>query len=687
MCGSAVKKLLLMGNPNTGKTTVFNCLTKSSEHVGNWHGVTVEYKAKAFKVNNNEFVLVDLPGLYSLSPNSFEEKVSVDYCLQNPNSLIINVCDINNLRRNLYLTTELLAMGLDVLLVINTMGKKVKLNTLNLSAKLNTKVVLLNTKAKEDIKNLKNAIDTYSYKQNYLKSQEDFFAQKIDMCDEYYLKRKKINAKIDNKTALYKVENYIKNKFKLIDNCLSNVKKINIKSVGNSKLDKFFLNKYLAIPIFFAIMTLIFYLTFFSVGAFLSSMLRNFIQNNIGEKLVSFIAKSVEVPWIIDLVQTGIIGGVGSLFSFLPQVVLLFLFLSILEDSGYISRLAFCFDDVFAKVGLSGKSVYTLLMGFGCSTTACLTARNMSDKNSKIKTAMLAPYMSCSAKLPVYAVIGGAFFGASNVLIVVLLYLLGIIVALALSLILERSFLKSKEQTFIFEFTDYRFPSSARIFKIITENIKLFVIRIGSLLLALNVIIWVLQSFSFDFRFVQMDGGKSILQSLGEIIAPILKPLGFAGWGTASALIAGLVAKEIIVSSIAMFNGVSMGEDMNSHVSQSLSNPLSAVYLTPAGAMSFMVFCLLYSPCIATIATLSKEIGKKWTFISIVMQLGIAYALAMITYLLFNLTLTYGYFKVLICALSLMLIGFCFVYVIKKIKNNNLCENCNNCNKKCKKLS
>lgn len=697
-----MKTILLVGNPNTGKTTLFNMLTKSSEHTGNWHGVTVDFKAKKFEYKSDDYVLVDLPGIYSLSPYSYEEKVAIDYILDNPQASVVCLCDCVNLKRNLYLATELISLGRQVIICINKTKKNFDENiAVVIEKQFGVSCVCVNANNRKEkniiiekiinTKNHNNEIKTkYISEINHFKKNlqplqlkginNDFYFSKLIYGDEYYLQKFNIKyEQIEKYLMPNLLENQIAEKYNLIEITIQITTKKN-KVLGKSILDNIFLNKYLCLPIFFVIMTIVFYITFFSLGQYLSEILRNFIQNIIGKSVVCYVSSFCKTAWVIDLIEVGIFGGVGTIFSFLPQVVLLFVFLSILEDSGYISRLAFCVDDIFSKVGLSGKSVYTLLMGFGCSTTACLTARNMSDKNSKIKTAMLSPYMSCSAKLPVYAVIGGAFFGASNVFIVVLLYVLGIVCALVLSSFLEHSFLKTKEQSFILEFPSYKFPGIKRLTSVVYENVKLFIVRVGSLLIALNIIIWVLESFSFGFSYVKFTNQKSMLQCLGQLLAPIFVPLGFGSWGATSALLAGIIAKEVIVSSLAMFNDIeSAGHHYEQKLSQSLTNSANAVWFTPQGAMSYMVFCLLYCPCIATISVLTKEIGKKWTMISVVLQFVIAYAMALITNLFFTLTEIYGYMWVLAVVICVSVIVLSFVCVFYKIKSKKLCVNCQGC--------
>lgn len=716
-------EVILLGNPNTGKTTLFNTLTKANEHTGNWHGVTVDSKVKNFSHNGQQFSLVDLPGLYSLTPLSFEEEVAVDYLYAHANTLVVNIVDINNIYRNLYLTLELLKLNQPTILVINETSK-IQNAIYNIDVKklekiLGIKVIKLNAENSKQIEILKKEISNYYTNktpkplenkevanfdnnqnisqnlQKILKLIKNNYNKSLKL-NEYYLACKclendekiidKLNLKKDEKLELKSIQNstplqdIIKSRYQQIDHIMSKVTVTKSKKVyGKSIIDKVVLNKYLCLPIFMLIMLAIFYFTFFSFGAYLSNLLSNFVQGTLGGAVLRLVKSVTSSAIIYDFFSTAIIGGLGSVFSFLPQVVILFLCLGILEDSGYLSRVAFSLDDIFSKIGLSGKSVYTLLMGFGCSTTACLTARTMEDKNSKIKTAMLAPYMSCSAKLPIYAVIGSAFFGAKNVFVIFALYMLGVVVALLLSVFYEKTFLKSKEQSFILEFPPYRVTKPKRLIALSADSIKMFLIRIGSLLISVNIIVWVLSSFSFTFAFVQTQGGVSMLETLGKILAPIFVPLGFGTWGATSALIAGLIAKEIIISSIAMFNGLSVENAVNSNISNSLTIATNAVCFTPASALSYMVFCLLYSPCLATIAVLKKEVGKKWTFVSIVVQFVLAYAISLIIYASTNLILNKGIVLFLLFAVAFLLVGYSLFVIIKKISKKHNCSNCGAC--------
>lgn len=707
-----MKKLMLVGNANTGKTTLLNSLTKSEEHTGNWHGVTVEEKEKFFSFDNQKFSVVDLPGIYSLTALSLEEQVSIDFVLSNQNSLILNICDINNLTKNLYLTLDLLQLKNNVVLVVNNWGKIVDFDIRKLKEELGVEIWVLNFENKNDIKNLKEKIAKYNYKKIDNNINKKIFSKstfcliedlakklninifeiiKIIEKNDFFLKKNKINNIFLNNYLINNKLNYsvlAKEKYNYINKIYINKKN---KIYGEEFLDNILLNKYFAIPIFIVIMLAIFYITFFFIGSFFSQVLYDLIQNDLGTFVVSFFKTFCNIDWVNGLVAQGFIAGVGSLFSFLPQVVLLFLFLAIMEDTGYFARIAFIFEDIFSGLGLSGKSVYTLLMSFGCSASAVLTARAMDSKKAKIKTAILAPYMSCSAKLPIYAVLGGAFFGASNVFIIFCLYLLGVFVALFLSIVLDKIGLKSNDNTFLLEFPPYHLPKFGRIIKIAWLNLKLFLIKVSTIFVSMSIIMWCLGSFDFTFNYVAGTNGKSILQVLGEFFAPLFAPLGFNNWGAVAALIGGIVAKEIVVSSIAIFNGVGThSANSTSQIGQSLTNPNSAVFFTSASAISFMGFCLLYCPCIATIAVMKKEIGIKWTLTAILIQLFVAYIVAFMIYNLYYLAEKIGIFSVVCLVFGMFFVISAFWKILAFFKEKNKCKYCKGCScskfKNCKKI-
>ena len=698
-----MKEVLLVGNPNTGKTTLFNSLTKSDEHVGNWHGVTVENKSKSFFVQDEEFVLVDTPGVYSLCALSFEEGVAVDTIASHKESKVVNICDRNNLQRNLFLTLCLLEEGCKIVLAVNEIDKKsiFKVDYGKLSKVLGVPVVGIDAEDKKEVDALKKLIaqkekhesvskPAYIKKLKWQKTVkiENGFDEELLLVKAYEKDEKFFESVgLESKTffdAVPKDSILILSelRYAFIDEVIEKCTKRTDEIYGKSKFDKVALSKIFSIPLFFLILAGVFYLTFFSFGAFLSDCTSKLL-GLISSPILSFIEEKFASTWVYELFNVAIFGGIGTVLSFLPQVVLLFFFLFVLEDSGYMSRIAFVFEDVLGKIGLSGKSVYTLLMGFGCSTSAIMTARNMDDKNAKIKTAILCPYMSCSAKIPVYTVVGGAFFGAKNLLVIFGLYLLGVVVAIAISKIFDMTILKSKDQSFILEFPPYRMTSLKRVGKILWKNVKEFVLRVGTIMLSMNVVIWCLSSFSIKFSYVANGEGVSILESLGKILAPIFAPLGFGNWAIVASLLAGLVAKEVVVSSIAMFNGIEAGA--TGLISSSILLSGSVVYFSSkASVLSFLVFCLLYTPCIASVSMLASEIGKRWTALSIIIQLFTAYVVSLIIFNIFFAFEIFGFWSVILVLLAFIILIFSILFIIKKIKKKE-CGHCKNCSKNCKR--
>lgn len=692
-------RVSLIGNPNTGKTTLFNTLTCSNEHVGNWHGVTVEEKAKTIFFKQQEIEIVDLPGIYSLSRLSFEEKVATDYLLSHQNDLVINICDYNNLQRNLYLTLGFLELGLKVIVVVNQIEKKKvgQINLVKLEEKLGVKILSIDAANKESVQQLKEEILCYKstkcvlpylkllslnqverFLPHYLQQQSrTFYAIKLLEDDQDVKQKFKVEKNFDQAEKVAKV------RYDFIDELMSECGQKNFSIYGQSKLDKILLNKFLAFPAFLLILAAVFYLTFFSVGAFLSDGLAFLLDKFVSSPILAWLDGMVgQSSWIYSFFETAIFGGVGSVLTFLPQVALLFIFLSVLEDSGYLARVAFVFEDVLSKVGLSGKSVYTLLMGFGCSTSAILTSRNMEDDKAKIKTALLTPYMSCSAKFPIYVCLGGAFFGASNIFIIMGLYILGVVVAVLMSMLFEKTVLKSKEQSFILEFPPYRRVGIKQVFKVFVSSCKDFLSRVGGLIITMNIIVWVMANFSFSFSYVAQNGGQSILESLGAILAPVFAPLGFGSWGPVSALIAGLIAKEVILSSIALFNNVEGGQ---TQLALSLSDPSSAVYFSSASSvLSYLVFCLLYFPCLSSVGILGKEIGKKWTIFGCLSQFVVAYFIAMAFYNFAVLISLFGWWRVCLGMAIIFAIVFALIAVIKRCRLKG--RQCDKCKKGCTKI-
>lgn len=711
-------EIVFVGNPNVGKTTLFNKITSSFEHVGNWHGVTVEKKEKSLTYNNQHLKFVDLPGLYSTTSYSFEEQVSIEYLLWTKGQ-IINVCDANVLERNLLLTLELLEFGANVTLAVNFCDeikkRKISCNFDKLSSLLGCGIVACdrlsrNGLIEEFLKSEQgnkgnlpyfsklpidkvleilspNQLKVFDGKTNFvavkLLEQDEFVASKLSLTDTQKARLKQLVGEKDYVTMIASL------RFEYIKQILSECQIVGEKTTyGKFAIDKIILNKYLCLPIFLVLMFSIFYITFSSVGAWLSDWLKTFIDTCIGVPISNFLIGINAPSWVVGLFAQGIIGGVGGLLSFIPQIVLLFFFLSLLEDSGYMSRLAFSFEEIFYKFGLSGKSIFTILMSFGCTTTAVLTSRNLEDKNAKIKTAMLSSYMSCSAKLPIYAVIGGAFFGKGNILIIAGLYLLGIIAGLFVASIFNKKVLKSGERSFVLEFPPYRFPDFRRIVSVIYQNCKIFVCKVATILLSFSVIVWIMQNFTFKFEYLPtVRSGCSMLENIGEYLAYILRPIGLGNWGIAVSLLVGVMAKEMVVGTMAIVNKIPTSSDFDKTLGVSFMTSGFAIGFSPLTAAVMMIFSLLYLPCISTIAVMKKEIGRKWTFVSCATQFAVAYLLCFVLYNIFSNAMLARF---LIGFGAICLIVWLFVSVMKQIKKKGLAAtmcsgSCQKCNLKCNK--
>ena len=699
--------IALVGNPNTGKTTLFNTLAKADEHVGNWHGVTVDYKEKKISFGKKDFVLTDLPGAYSLSSYSFEEAVTRDYLIKHKDAKIINICDANNLERNLLLTLELIEMGFCPTICINMAndlkktGKKIDIE--KLETILGQKVFLIDAQNKKQAKQVLEFVtnDTKYQKielpyivafvkqfdtllKDILNVNEINDAQKIKLLeqDEFVLNqvvKPKDSTKVNDILSQNKtLEKVLSAKYdfieKIIKQCVSFSGTKSEQVYGYSKLDKIVLNNFFSIPIFLLVVGLIFFLTFGKVGSFFGDKFSAVFEKFVFSPLSNFVKEKTTNLFVQNFICEAVFGSLLSLISFLPQIILMFLGLYVLEDSGYMSRLAFSLEDYFKKIGLSGKSVFTLLMGFGCGTTASLTSRNLEDKNSKIKTAILTPYISCSAKLPLYAVVCGAFFPRHRFLVVILLYLLGVLVSLGVSYFLNKTVLPSGKQSFIMELPKYRVPSAKKIFKNTIINIKQFLLRVGSVLLCFSCIVWLLQNINFKFQYAQ---GESILTTISKFIAPIFSPLGFGNYGAVACILCGFVAKEIIVSTIGIINGCGANSTMKD-ISNSLLVSSSAFYLTKASSVSFLVFALLYLPCISTVSVFLKEIGTKWTIFACVLELLISYVLSFVVYRIALYFIFNGALAGVLSIVAFLGVITAVVLAMKLIKEKNSCKFCKN---------
>ncbi len=657
--------IALAGNPNCGKTTLFNALTGSNQYVGNWAGVTVEKKTG--KTKDGKFNIIDLPGIYSLSPYSMEEIVSRDYIIKEKPQAIINIIDGTNIERNLYLSVQLVELGIPMVLVINMMddvkAQGTTIDTCYLSKLMGMPIIPISARKGDNIdevlrqieyvvnnnitppeinfdintQNALNAIFSEIYSENK-NVPYSFYSSKILEGDKRVIKELKLSEKQSkNVEAIAKrYENTGKYgdretmladaRYRFIEDV---TKKCVVKGKSDEKLtvsdkiDLIVTNRFLALPIFLLIMMIIFSLTFGSVGTFLSDLIEKFFGDILSPAVENFLDKVDSPQWTASLIINGIINGVGGILTFLPQIAILFLCLSILEDSGYMARAAFITDRFLRKLGLSGKSFIPMIMGFGCTTPAVMATRTQENINERRMTILLIPFMSCGAKLPIYALFAGVFFAAHQGLIVFSMYIIGFLLAIIIGLILKKTYFKSNQAPFIMELPAYRLPLISSVLKNTWDKCKGFLIKAGTIIFAMSIIIWLLQSFTPTLHYTD-DSSVSLFAYLGGLIAPIFKPLGFGNWKTGVSLLSGLVAKEAVVSTMLVLYSAANEAALSGAI-------LSA--FTPLSAFSFMVFCLLYMPCISAFVTIKKETGSiKWAFASAVMQCTVAYIVSFLIY-------------------------------------------------------
>ncbi len=658
--------IALVGNPNSGKTTLFNEFTGSNQHVGNWPGVTVEKKVGKAKIDGEVATIVDLPGIYSLSTMSVDEVITREHVEKGDVDVIINIVDASHLERNLFLTLQLIEMRKPMIIALNMMdvlkSKGLEIDIELLSNYLNIPVIPIVASKSKGIKEcLRKAVkqvgqvpELIDYYSESTKSMIDYLSRSLEDhskctlhhairfieegpegaigCDIDVVSIAKLNEWVEDQFAGTKLERDMiiaDEKYQYITSVIKGAV-VKTKDEGEStsdKIDKILTHKYFAIPIFLGIMYSVFFVAFGPLGGFVKDYFEVFI-----EWVIYGIANLLEYLNVSDIVASlvvdGILGGVGAVLSFLPEISILFLMLSLLENSGYMSRAAFIMDRMFRRFGLSGRSFIPMLMGFGCTVPALMATRTLENEKERRLTMFIIPFMSCGAKFPVYAIFAVAFFASNQAFIVFSIYVLGIIVAILSGIILKRFINKGKTTNFIMELPEYRWPTFKNLIIHTWDRIKGFVVNAGTVILLAMIVIWFLQSFNFQFQLVE-DSAESIFGIIGRSIAFIFAPLGFGEWRAAMSLVVGFVAKEAVVGTLGVLYGV--GETAI-ETPELLAAPLRDVF-TPLSAYSFMIFTLLYLPCVAAFAAMKREMNSwKWTILAITYQTGIAWLLAFAFY-------------------------------------------------------
>ncbi len=663
-----MKKLIvgLAGNPNVGKTTVFNQLTGMHQHVGNWPGKTVERAEGSFKHGNYGYDIVDLPGNYALSAHSIEEIVSRDFIVDDDSDVIINVVDAANLERNLYLTVQMMELGANLVMALNMNDfakKKDHIIDIKLMSELlGFPVIEVNAKTKDGFDELlttvekasKNPIDSsakLSYgdelkehlsdlqalieqDKNLLDVPSIWTAIKLLEKDSIVIQKvqqsaisSKIMMEVD-KVSKHLIDIYNEGAEEVIANAryafisglmAESVKKPQVeKETTTDKIDKIITNRLLAPFIFLGIMFLMFHLTYTISAPFQGMIDNGFIM------LADFVAGYISNEYLRSFVCNGIIGGVGGVLVFLPIIILMFLFLSILEDCGYLARAAFTLDIIMHKlVGLHGKAFIPMILGFGCGVPAIMATRTMENESDRLLAMMLVPFMSCTARAPIYAIFVAAFFTQYQSVMVTLMYVIGVVVALIVAAILKRTLFKGMSAPFVMELPTYKIPSLKGVLLHTWEKVKGFLRKAGTIILVCSIVLWILSSFPLG---VEYGSEQSVLGMLGNVIAPIFAPLGFGFWQAAVAIIAGLAAKEVVVSTFGTLSG--MEEDDEDGITSLVHDTF-----TPLSAFSFMVFTLLYIPCFATIGAIKQETnGFKWPLIMCGITLVTAYIVSFLVF-------------------------------------------------------
>ncbi|MBP3484716.1 MAG: ferrous iron transport protein B [Oscillospiraceae bacterium] len=662
--------IALAGNQNCGKTTLFNQLTGSNQHVGNFPGVTVEHKMGQV-IGYKNFSLVDLPGIYSIRPYSGEEKVTRDFIINEKPDVIINIADATNIERNLYLTLQLIEMGKPMVLALNMMdellGNHGSVDINGLSERLGIPVVPISAAKNDGVDELMRVVaDTAEKKlrprridfcsagpvhrcihtvSHVVEDHADnigvpsrFAATRVIEADEDITAALRLSdneleliehavLEMEDESTLDRNAALADMRYRFIEAVCSEtvVKAQESKEMLRSvKIDKILTNKYLAIPTFIAIMAFVFWMTFSVLGKWLSDLLAMGIDSFTAWVDGLLTAYGLN-PVVQSLVIDGVFAGVGSMLSFLPIIVVLFFFLAILEDTGYMSRVAFVMDKLLRRIGLSGRSFVPMLIGFGCSVPAIMATRTLSSERDRKMTMLLVPFMSCSAKIPIYAVFTAAFFPGHGGLVMTCLYVFGMLVGIIAAKVLSKTAFTGKPVPFVMELPNYRMPSLKSVLLLMWEKAWDFIRRAFTVIFIATIIIWFLQSFDVRLNVVESGSTDSLLAIVGAWLAPVFAPLGFGDWRVATALVTGVMAKEAVISTLGVLMGV--GANLSAAALSGLFSLRSAV--------SFLVFCLLYTPCVAALAAVRRELGSGFkTVLVMLSQCCVAWLVAYAVYLL-----------------------------------------------------
>ena len=693
-------KIALVGNPNCGKTTMFNKLTGSNQYVGNWPGVTIEKKEGKIK-SKQDVSLIDLPGIYSLSPYTIEEVITRDYLINTPPDVVINIVDASNLERNLYLTTQVVEMGIPTIVALNMMdivkknGQQINkeslsksigctvvetsalkgdglnklieqaINTVNVKA---TQLNIFNQKIEEALSQIENILNLQNQKRWYsikVFEKDEKVLQNIVWTDEQKQKIQDLIQNLEQELDDETESIVISQRYDFVSKIVASVVTTpqNTKVDISTKIDNIVTNKYLALPIFFGIMYFIYYISVTTVGSMVTDWTNDVFFGTYVTNAVDYVLTSLNVAdWLNSLIIDGIVAGVGAVLGFVPQMFILFFFLSFLEDCGYMSRIAFVMDRIFRKVGLSGKSFIPILISTGCGVPGIMSSRTIENQRDRKITIMVTTFIPCGAKLPVIALFGAALF-PNNSLIGPSIYFLSIAMILLSGLILKKlKGFKGDSSPFIMELPKYHMPNGKTILKHMWDRVKSFIIKAGTIIFAASIIIWFLSRFSFNLTMVD-NSENSILANIGRIIAPIFAPLGFGNWQATVATINGLVAKEQLVSTY----GVLLGLGEVAETDQSLTSQIAMLFTT-ASAYSFVAFNILCAPCFAAMGAIKREMGDwKWTLIALGYQTLLAYLVAFVIYQIGRLFLGASFGIGAIIAIFIILFVVYMAFVKKSV--------------------